>query len=262
MKNYLYILFFLFFFNVHSQESIEVEFQTTEVLNADKFISVNMFNELFYIKNEVLYKKEKNQSFSYQNVLLGKIYSVDNLNSFEATMFYKDFNTVVLLDRKLGEISKIDFNLTTTFNTIDFATTASNNRFWIFNSDTRELQVYNPNIKEIESVTVPIQDDIIDYYSNYNFCWILTKSKLFQYNVYGNVLNSYKVTDFEKFIYNKNYFILKKENKLYWFSEVGDEPKLISLPELTIKDFSVTNETLYIYDGKELHSFIIKLKKE
>jgi len=37
---------------------------------------------------------------------------------------------------------------------------------------------------------------------------------------------------------------------------------MIELAQFTVKDFSVTNETLYIYDGKELHSFKINLNKE
>jgi len=262
VKNKLYILLFISFSFSQAQEGIEVTLKEIIKLDADNFIGVNMFDELFYVKNEVLYKKTSEELFSYQNRILGALSSVGVLNSLETNLFYKDFNTVVKLDKKLGEISKIDFNSSNIFSTITHVATASNKRLWVFNADTQQVQVYSPQQDVIEVTTQPVTETIVTFYSNYNFCWILTKTKLLQYNVYGNLLNSYALDRFEDFIYYKNYFFLKKNGQLYSLLVDSKTPKLIEIPELTIKDFSVTNETLYIYDGKELHSFKINLNKE
>jgi len=262
VKNKLYILLLISFSFSRAQEEIEITRKETIKLDADNFIGVNMFDELFYVKNEVLYKKVGEELYSYQNRLLGSVSSVDVLNSLETTLFYKDFNTVVRLDKKLGEISKIDFNSSNTFSTNIFVASASNKRLWVFNADTQQVQVYNPQQDVIELTTLSIDEIPVSFYSNYNFCWVLTKSKLLQYNIYGNLLNSYVLHEFEDVIYYKDYFILKKDEQLYAFSVDAKTPKIIELAQITVKDFSVINETLYIYDGKRLISFLINLKNE
>ena len=245
-----------------AQSGIEVTLIKSIPLEADVFVGVNMFDELFYVKNDVLSKQTKQEYHSYQNNLYGSLSSVDVLNSLETTLFYKNFNTVIQLDRRLGEISKIDFNQSNSFNTITHVSAASNKRLWVFNADTQQLQVYNPKLDIVEASSQSIPEVIVGVYSNYNFCWVLTKTRLVQYNVYGNQLNNYVLEGYDAFVYYKNYFILKAANQLYSLSVDDENPKLITLPEILIKDFSVTNETLYIYNGKELHSFKINLNKE
>ena len=262
MKNKLYILFLTSIFLVQAQRKIEVTLDNTIKLDADNFIGVNMFDELFYVKNEVLYKKASGESYSYQNRLLGSLSSVDVLNSLESTLFYKAFNAVIQLDRRLGGISKVDFNQSNSFSTITHVSVASNKRLWVFNTDIQQLQVYNPKQDIVEASSQSIPEVIVAIYSNYNFCWVLTKSKLLQYNIYGNLLNSYVLHEFEDIIYYKDYFILKKDKQLYAFFVDVKTPKIIELAQITVKDFSVINETLYIYDGKELHSLKINSNKE
>ena len=41
---------------------------------------------------------------------LGEISSIDAFNALKTTVFYRDFNTVIILDNRLSEIMKIDFN--------------------------------------------------------------------------------------------------------------------------------------------------------
>jgi len=245
-----------------AQEVIEVELIESKALIADAFIGVNMFEEIFYIKNDVLFKKKGEKLYSYQNRLLGTLNFVDLLNSLEMILFYKDFNTAVKLDWELGEISKVDFNKSNVFSTVAYAASASNKRLWIFNSDIQQLQVYNPQQDIVEVSTQSVASEVVGFYSNYNFCWVLTKKELLQYNIYGNLLNGYDIEEFEAFVHYKDSFVLKKGSHLYSLSIASESPKLITLPELTIKDFSVINETLYIYDGKELYSFKINSNKE
>jgi len=262
MKRLIYIVFFSSFFLAQAQQGVEVILKETIKLDADRFIGMNMFDELFYVKNEVFYKKVGGELHSYQNRLLGTVGSVDVLNSLETTLFYKDFNTAIQLDKKLGEIGKIDFNSSNTFSTNTYVASASNKRLWVFNADTQKIQVYNPQQDVVEVATQAIEESVVDFYSNYNYCWVLTKRRLLQYNIYGNLLNSYVLHEFEEVVFYKDSFILKKKEQLYTLLVGEKTPKLIELPQFKVKDFSVINETLYIYDGKELHSFKINLNKE
>ena len=109
MKSIIYIILMSSCLFLKAQEVIEVELIESKALIADAFIGVNMFEEIFYIKNDVLFKKKGEKLYSYQNRLLGTLNFVDLLNSLEMILFYKDFNTAVKLDWELGEISKVDF---------------------------------------------------------------------------------------------------------------------------------------------------------
>jgi hypothetical protein len=262
MKNYLYVLFLFFIINLSAQEGNRLKLVKQVDLSVDKFLGVNVYDELFYINKDILFKQTKSEKLSYQNNLYGNLNNVDIINYLETTLFYKDFNTVIQLDRWLGEFNKVDFIQSNIFSSIQRVSIASNNRLWVFNDDTLQLQIYSPKLDIVVASSQPVQDKIIDCYSNYNFYWILTETKLLKYNIYGNELNSYNLEGFDAFTHFKNSFILKKLNQLYFFSEKEKVPELLTLPKLTIKDFSVTNETLYIYDGKELYSFKINQEKE
>ena len=52
MKNKLYILLLLAISYSQAQEGIKVTPKDRVKLDADKFIGVNMFDELFYVKKE------------------------------------------------------------------------------------------------------------------------------------------------------------------------------------------------------------------
>ena len=54
MKLLIYILSINSFFLSLAQEKIEVTLKETIKLDANRFIGVNMFDELFYVKNNVL----------------------------------------------------------------------------------------------------------------------------------------------------------------------------------------------------------------
>lgn len=248
------------FFGV-AQENFSIELEKKIKLQADKFIGVNIFNEQFYINDNTLFKKTSKNVFSYKNIQLGDIHTVGIINTLQSSIFYKEFNVFVQLDKKLGQLNTIDFNTLSDFSTIGYAAITSNKRFWVFNSDTQQLQIYNPQQDAIEVSTIPLQEPIVKLYSNYNFCWVLSDTKLLQFNIYGNLLNSYDVKEYENFTYYKGFIVLQKANELYYLFTEYTVPQKIKLPEIPIKDFSVTNETLYIYTGKELYSFTINLKQ-
>ena len=256
--NKIFILLFFLSINSFGQETLKLISETD--LLADEFLGVNVYGEYFYKEKQILFKKSEQEIFSYQNNLYGKINNVDLFNSLESIVFYKDFNIVIQLDRWLGEINKIDLFQSSLFSNVLHVSLASKNRLWVFNNDTQQLLVYNPQQNIIESTTRSIEGEIVDFYSNYNFCWILTKNNLFKYNIYGTLLNSYELPLYESFVFSKKGIFLLKKNQLYMLKKGGNSIELLTLPKLSIQDFSVTNETLYIYNGKKVYAFKINEK--
>ena len=127
MKRILLITFCFFCLAVRSQE-LTTEFQMKKPLEADTFIGVDEFQNMYYIQENILYKKTSKQLFSYSNVGLGRISSVNIQNPFKVILSYTDFNAAIILDNNLNELTqKIDFTKKTLFNNVTFVTGASLN---------------------------------------------------------------------------------------------------------------------------------------
>ena len=76
------------------------------------------------------------------------------------------------------------------------------------------------------------------------------------------------MTGYEKIIHNSKSTITLKENELYLITNepLNSEnqvikPTSISISENKIKDLYLTEDFLYIYDGKNLHIFSYKSSK-
>ena len=73
--------------------------------------AVDNFNNIYSIENNELIKSSYVKNYYYRNSLYSNISSIDVRNSLKIKLFYEDSNTLVVLDNKLSEISKINFNI-------------------------------------------------------------------------------------------------------------------------------------------------------
>jgi len=224
-------------------------------LDVDTFIGIDSYNELFYIKDQVLYKRSASSIFNFKDFQLGEIHSVDIANPMNIAVYYSDFNTVVLLDNRLTEIERINFNDLADFTNTSNATLAANNSLWIFNIDLQQLELYNYRSQNKVLVSQPIQGVVLSQASNFNYCFILTEEMIRAYNIYGSLLNEFENNGFEKIIQLNENLIAIKNNDLYYISKETKETTQIISPEINIKDLQLTQDFLYIYDGKKLHTF-------
>ena len=110
---------------------------------ADRFVGLDNYKNTYFIKNRVLHKQGPDGNFIFNDLQLGKISSVDIINPLKVVVFFQDTNTVVLLDNKLNEIERINFNNLPQFLNVSTATNAGNNSLWLFNVDTQQLELYN-----------------------------------------------------------------------------------------------------------------------
>ena len=90
--------------------SQEISLVGTSNIDAEKFIGVDTYDNLYYIKDQILFKKTNSSVYNFKDFQLGELYSVDIINSMNIAVYYQDFNVVVLLDNKLSEIERINFN--------------------------------------------------------------------------------------------------------------------------------------------------------
>ncbi|MFL1011392.1 C2 domain-containing protein [Flavisericum labens] len=256
---YLFFLFFVISTSAFSQETVEATLIQSTKIEVDTLVSVDNFGTVYFTKNDVFYKKDTSKSISYNNLQLGSLYSANTFNPLKINLFYKDFNTLVILDNRLAEIFKIDFNLLTPYKNVTHVSTGFDNTIWIFNQDQQKLELFDYKTRTTRAQTAPVKNMVLDLKSNYNYCWLLTKNHLYIYNYFGALVSKIENLGYTAIqIFNKNCF-LKKGNSLYYLKENTKIPKEIKIPNLLIHGFSVTNETLYIYDNKNLHELQLKI---
>jgi hypothetical protein len=122
------------------------------------------------------------------------------------------------------------------------------------------LELYDYKANTIRATTIPVQSNVLDIKSNYNYCWLLTENGLYTYNYFGGVISILKNEGYTEIAEDNGNLILKTETQLYYLTKETNVLIPIKLPELLINRFLLTNETLYIYDGETLHQFQLKFK--
>lgn len=241
-----------------AQKTITATLQQQDSLLVDRFVEVDNFGALYTIKDNILIKRLDKKKWQYNNFQLGEITSIDILNPLKITLFYEDFNTVIVLDNTLNEIRRIDFNVIDDFKNLAAATTANDRNLWIFDTNTQQLEVFNYLQEKTPIKNLPISEKFVMLKSNYNFCRVLTETILYTYNIYGSLLSQQELTGVTDFSMTNTEVIFLKEKQLYYTND--DDVYLINLPSnrIAIKQFSLHDDILYIYNGIVLYQFQLK----
>lgn len=243
-----------------AQQSIETTFVNKIELNVETLVGIDNFETTYFITNNELFKTDNAEILAnFSNIQLGKITTANTFNPLKINLFYKYFNTVVILDNRLSEMFRIEFNTIQPFKDITHITTGIENTIWLFNQTTQQLENYDYKANVTRIKALPIQSEVIDLTSNYNFCWLLTKDHLYTYNYVGSLLSKIKNTGFTKLLQINGSLILQKENQLFYLAKNSENFKALKIPKLLIKQFLVTNETLYIYDDEFLYQYRLKI---
>jgi len=259
MKHLLYFLFFLSA-TCFAQEPLSTSFIKKTKLKADAVIGVDAFGDLFYIKNNVLIKKSSTKEITYSNIQLGTLTSANSFNPLKINVFYRAFNTVIILDNRLAEIYKIDFNSNKIYKNVSHISTGSDHTFWIFNQDLQHLELYDYNNNSTRATTQPVQSSVLDLTSNFNGSWLLTNNFLYQYNYFGSLVYKIKNDGYSSISESNENIVIKKGDSLLYLPKNSKTLKEIEAPNLLIKQFFLTNGILYIYDGEFLYHYQLKTK--
>ena len=254
-------IFFLFTSILFAQTQIDVIAVDSTKLKASNIVAVDNFETIYYTTNTVLHKKPKDKTaINYSNVQLGTPTSVNAFNPLKINMFYQDFNTVIILDNRLAEIFKIDFNTIPVYKNVSHVSTGYDNTLWIFNQDIQQLELYDYKNDNVRITTIPVQSNVLDLKSDYNYCWMLTENFLYQYTYFGSLISKTKNNGYTSLAISNENIILKTEDGLFYKSKKNDDIIPLKTPKLLINQFLLTNETLYIYDLEKLHKYQLKIE--
>jgi hypothetical protein len=246
-----------------SEPGITSKLVSETTLNAEEFVGADELGNLFYTENQVFYRKSGQRIFSFSNVDLGELTAVDMGNPFKILLFYRDFNSVIILDNNLNELSqRLDFTGETQFNNVLFVGNSSQNNIWLY-ADDNKLHLYN-----YETLSEELQTQATTFYepdflalgvvSTFKRVWIQSESEALEFNEYGNYVRTYELEEADRiFPFQKGILVLR-DGKFEYFSD--RESRKVELDyKGYMKNVSVSGSSLFIYDGKKVTQYQLRL---
>lgn len=263
-----YLIFFILsaFQLIQAQTAVLIE---STPLAADRYVGTDSYKNIYFIEEMAFYKNGPDGTYVFKDFSLGPISKIDLINPLKILLFYQETNTAVFLDNRLNEIERINFNTLTEFTNVLAAGNAGNNRLWLFNADTQQLELYDYRAQRKTFASQPFAGELQQLTSNFNFCYLLFDDALISFNIYGSFLSELMIADVNQTTQmNENVWLTNNANELFFIAEPGlhslqkaSKIKKVALPEITIKQLHPTQDFLYIYDGISLHTFSVKQPK-
>jgi hypothetical protein len=251
-----FLLFF--FFWISTSQETELRLSKTENLDVDTFLGIDKFENTYYLKNNSLFKiTPSNDEIAFQDLLLGDISRVDFLNPNKIIVFYQMANEVIILDNRLTEIDRQNFNTLTPFKNVSHAGSSKDQSLWIYNIDLNQLELFDYRYDKTIAQSLPIDENIIDLKNNFNFCFIQTAEGILVYNIYGSLLKKIPVENIIAFDIFKNKLIIHAEKGLGVYNQNFDLEELIAVDFEDYDSLFYKDENLYLYNGKILKHYKI-----
>jgi len=261
-KKIFFLLFILPFVSAFSQEqSLKAQLISTQKIDADVFVGFDGLENVYYIKNNIFFKKHKDELWQYKNLSLGKITKVEIQNPLKIVLFYENFNTVVTLDNQLNETQKINFSENDIPILVAATGIASQNRLWIYNSLSQQIGLFDYLKNTYLSITPSFQDNLKYYSSDFNtFQWIDDKLNWYSCDVFGKISTLGKVSDFDQIqIITNQVLVFSKEGKLHLQDLSKNSIYTIDNVEKSFKNFYYKDQILSIFTNQEIINYKITI---
>ena len=254
---YLIIFFLIIFSSTISQEKFDLE-ASKELIKIDDKIKIHCdkFDNCYYLSDQELIK---NNNERFNSINIGEITKIDFYNPMEIKIWYEKFNMLILLDNKLNEIIRVDFNKLNDNIEVTNISNSHKNFVWIFDQNNDEILKYDFFTNRIlNNIKIKVKGKLYDIISDYNSLWILTSNELMKVDYNG--LLDYRIpnsANFNKIRFFKKNIFLASDDSVGYLNKKELKINLFKTPKLFIKDFFVINESLYIYEEDFYKRFLI-----
>lgn len=235
--------------------------QQKELTTADRFIGYDLYNQLYWIHKNTIYKHGTQGGFEFQELMLGPISSVDLQNPLTVLVFYRETNTLVFLDNRLNEKKRIDFNLIPEFPQAQWIYNAGSNRIWIMDQNSQSLWIYDTQKMEVVVQSPPLPN-LTALKCRFNDCVGQTAHELIDLSLYGTITKRQTFNGGHLMDYNDQHLIVLKENTLFDLKSNQELNFPEIQPENQINDLQLTQDFLYIYDSNVIWRYALNPIKE
>lgn len=262
MKNVFIIIFLVCSLKSTSQNnSIEAQFKDRHLIDVDDFIGYDNFGSYYFSKNNVFYKNNEGKLLQYQNLQLGTISKIDIINPLKIIVFYKDFNSVVLLDNQLNEIQKINFSEIENSIIVSAIGMSGQNKLWLFNETNQQIALFDLTTNQVKNLNVPIKEKFLFYQTDFNyFNWINSNKELETCNIFGRVFLGEKIETIENLkIINNNTVLYTKGNIVFIEDFSSKNVYQIVNIENSFKKIFYKDQILTIFTNHEIINYKINI---
>jgi len=251
----LFLFIFLNSFLAYNQITLD-KIDNIKINDSYQLISIDNIGELYFLEDDIL---RKGEDYVFSDSSIGPLSKVDFYNNFKLKLWYSNYNTLVILDNFLNEITRVNFNEISSLYEISDISSANENNIWVFDESVTRIKKFDFFKKLlIDNIETQIDGKLIDMKSNYNYLWVLTKNFLYKINYNGLIIfKTENKNEFSRLGFYKNDVILSNNKELFHFKNEEELFIKINLEKLFIKDFFVIDETLYIYDKDHLNKYLI-----
>lgn len=253
-----------------AQETLPVQFLSETVAGPDRYAGTDAFGWEYTLHNNEFRKSKDGRVLKYKALQLGEIERADLQNPLQIVLFYRKFNTVVLLDNQLNETARINFSDIPQQRRqqpqqqpiiAEAAGLASQNRLWLYDVNTQQIGLYDLSGHSFKAIMPPFNKPIKDYYSDYNyFYWVDADNNFFMVSLFGKVSSPGSVPPYEQIrIVSGKQLLLKTENGLYLFSTGSGSLVKIDIVEKSFDSFYYNGQILSIFTGTNITNYKITL---
>jgi len=254
------VVYLIYFSVLGNENSLELKLISKKETTNENIRGIDNLNNIYSIKNNELIKSSDVRDYYYRNNLYSNISSIDVRNNLKIKLFYEDSNSLVVLDNKLSEISKINFNIISPNKIISKFSASNDNNIWVYNELNSKIELYNYINNTFRIVNSEISGEVISLESNYKYCWVLTDSHIYKFNYFGSLITKVAVNKIEQIETFNDFLFFKRNNELFYFDKDFLIEYKLDLKNLLIKDFFVINQSLYIYDSEHFINYQIQKK--
>jgi hypothetical protein len=231
--------------------------------------TVDNLGELYIINIDNQLKKydEKGDSIGVFNQVTkyGKLSYVEAQNPWKSILFYKNYSTIVLLDKYLNVISDINLRNQNIFQ-VNAVTTSYDNNIWLYDEQDNKLKKIDDSGNSLfETVdfrllfdSVPSPQKIID---NDGFVYLYDPEKgLYVFDYYGSFKNKLTFLHWTDIaVIDKQIYGFDKENLYRYTPPFPDAKKFILSPELEDNNsIRVNNHRIYVLKNQQLKIYSLQ----
>lgn len=257
-----YCLIFLFTSGIKAQD--DSLFMLIKKINFPVYsFSVDNIGGLYVITSDNQLKKydDKGDSVGVFNQVTqyGKLAYVDAENPWKTILYYKDFSTIVLLDKYLNVITAINLRKLNIFR-VQAVTTSYDNNIWLFDEQDNTLKKIDDNGNVLSQTvdfrllfdSAPDPEKIID---RDGFVYLYDPQKgIYIFDYYGSFkskLTFLHWTDIE--VIGKSIYGFDEKNLYKYTPPIPDFTTYALPPELeNNSSIQISNRKIYVLKNKQL----------
>lgn len=217
-------------------------------------LTTDIFQNIYVHHLQSLQKIDTNGNvlYSFSDAQLGNIHSIDVSNPLQILVFYKETQSLLILNNTLNPLSPvIRFDHLQLYN-VKAICASSRGGFWVYDANQTQLMLFNSKLENIYKGTKLFIDNVSEIIEYQNAVYIISENKgYWKFNLKGELIEFISVPDLKKILVYKNQLLYVKESEIEFPNQ-----KKITLPTSSTNVALIKN-TLIIAEDEHLKFFRI-----